>query len=405
MDAKKLLISGVLSLAVLISSTGTLFAQSFSYTVKKGDTFGEIGYRYGVSAIDIMRANNADINTVIYPGQTITVPSAGQIVHTVQSGETYWIISKKYRINLHKLLSENGASDKTILYIGDRVLIPSSSELIHTVVAGETFYIISKKYGISLLDLLELNGADENTIIYIGQKIKIPVSYLNGAEPSKPYVTYTSYTVQKNDNIWNIAIKFGLPYYELLNANGLNESSQLSVGSILKIPVHHIPVKDTPGAKYGEFLEWWSEAQYVIPRESSFTVVDFYTGKSFKAKRTGGANHADCETLTLEDTEKMKEIWGGEFSWVRRPVTIMVNGRKIAASATAMPHAGNDSVPGGVWADWRSGNYPSGTNYDWIKNNGAHGHFDIHFLNSTRHKDGQLDTKHQSCVEVAAGIK
>jgi len=31
----------------------------------------------------------------------------------------------------------------------------------------------------------------------------------------------------------------------------------------------------------------------------------------------------------------MKEIWGG-FSWVRRPVIIKYNGRKIAASMTAM---------------------------------------------------------------------
>jgi len=42
----------------------------------------------------------------------------------------------------------------------------------------------------------------------------------------------------------------------------------------------------------------------------------------------------DCETLTVKDTNIMKEIWGG-FSWVRRPVIIKYNGRKIAASMTA----------------------------------------------------------------------
>jgi len=47
---------------------------------------------------------------------------------------------------------------------------------------------------------------------------------------------------------------------------------------------------------------------------STFEVVDFYTGKSFFVKRTGGSNHADCETLTVKDTNIMKEIWGG-FSW------------------------------------------------------------------------------------------
>jgi len=31
------------------------------------------------------------------------------------------------------------------------------------------------------------------------------------------------------------------------------------------------------------------------------------------------------------------------------------------------------------------------------------GHFDIHFLNSTRHKDGEVDWSHQANVRIAAG--
>jgi len=258
----------VLSASILIGSAGTVFAQDIAYTVKPGDTFGKISNKYGISAIDLMRVNNADINTVIYPGQVITVPSVSQTVHTVQSGETYWTISKKYGVDFYRLLSANNATDKSTLNIGDRVIIPSASPsasvLTHTVKAGETFYIISEKYNVNLLDLLALNGANERTVLNIGQKIKIPSSSSNGTTASKPYVTYTNYTVQKNDNIWSIALKFGLPFSELLSANGLNESSQLKVVSILKIPVHHVPVKSTPGVKYGELLDWWSEAQYGI---------------------------------------------------------------------------------------------------------------------------------------------
>lgn len=52
---------------------------------------------------------------------------------------------------------------------------------------------------------------------------------------------------------------------------------------------------------------------------------------------------------------------------------------------------------------WRSGDYGPGINYDKIKGNGADGHFDIHFLNSVRHKDGQVDVEHQAMVRIAAG--
>jgi hypothetical protein len=192
---------------------------------------------------------------------------------------------------------------------------------------------------------------------------------------------------------------------ELLRANNLTESSWVNIGDVLKIPVHNIPVKATPGPQYGEALDWWTEAQYLIPVGSDFQVVDFNTGKSFNVRRTTGANHADCETLTLADTNIMKEIWGGSFSWTSRPILIKYNGRQIAASMSSMPHAGNDAAAAGLWTSWRSEGYGAGTNFDWIKGNGIDGHFDIHFLNSTAHNTGLVNVSHQLNVKTAAGIK
>ncbi len=200
-------------------------------------------------------------------------------------------------------------------------------------------------------------------------------------------------------------MKFGIPQEELIKANSSINPNSLVIGQTLRIPVHHVPVKPTPGPQYGELLNWWTEAQYVIPVNAEFKVVDFYTGKIFSAKRTTGANHADCEPLTKTDANTMKQIWGGSFSWKSRPVVIQYNGRKIAASATSMPHAGNDSAPGGQYTSWRSDNYGPGINYDWVKNNGFDGHFDIHFEGSTRHNNGQLDATHQNNIKIAAGLK
>ena len=143
-------------------------------------------------------------------------------------------------------------------------------------------------------------------------------------------------------------------------------------------------------------------AQYVIPVGATFTVQDFYTGQSFKAKRTTGSGHADCEPLTASDTSKMNSIFGGQ-NWTSRPVIIIYNGRKIAASATSKLHAGNDGAEGGVWTSWRSDDYGAGYNYDWVKGNNAHGVFDIHFLNSIRHNDGKVNAAHQRNVKTSAG--
>lgn len=146
-----------------------------------------------------------------------------------------------------------------------------------------------------------------------------------------------------------------------------------------------------------ELLDWWGSGRDVFDKGLVAIVEDIETGKSFKIERTGGTNHADCETLKKEDTNILKSIWGG-FSWDRRPVIVTVNGRRLAASMSGMPHAGRDDAPAHEYINNRSGNYGRGENFDLIKNNGMDGHFDIHLLNSTRHLDEKKDPEHQANV-------
>lgn len=230
----------------------------------------------------------------------------------------------------------------------------------HTVKKGESFWKISQKYGVSLDSVLKENRATGKTIIYPGQIVQIP--------EKKDTVSVNRGTIDR-------------------------ESSK-----------EEIKLKTTEDSKYGEYVSWFGGAENIIPRGSDFKVIDFNTGKSFMVRRTIGTNHADCETLTKDDTNIMKSIWGG-FSWVRRPAIVEYNGRRIAASVTFMPHAGLDSVAGGITTKNRSGGYGRGINLDYIKGNGIDGHFDIHFAASTRHMDGKQDPQHQKMIKEAAGIK
>ncbi|MEW9095763.1 MAG: hypothetical protein AB2417_11845 [Clostridiaceae bacterium] len=155
-------------------------------------------------------------------------------------------------------------------------------------------------------------------------------------------------------------------------------------------------------SKYGELLDWWESVQNIFPNGSVAQVTDLNTGKSFNVKRTFGTNHADAEALTPSDTDIIKSIWGG-FSWERRPVIVTVNEKRIAASMAAMPHAGVDSAPAVATVQNRSDGYGTGENLDAVKDNGMDGVVDIHFLNSTRHKDGREDPDHQQAILRAAG--
>lgn len=308
----------------------------------------------------------------------MTVTVFGKTVYySVQPGDYYWLISQKYNLDLNQLMSDNNGYSNPYLNVGQnlKVTYDDSNRILHRVEAGHTFWKISDYYKVDLSQLMALNNADYATYLSVGELVIVPKNQTQGA-----YITYTSYTVKQGDIIWDIAIKFGIPFAELLDVNGLTEYSAIYPGMVLKVPVHHVPVKSTPGGQYGEYLDWWTEAQYVAPIGKAFTVRDYYSGKTWKMKRTIGANHADCEPVTYQDSETIKSVWGGSFSWTRRPVLIWVDDRQVAASMSAMPH-----------------------DIQYITSNGVTGHMDIHFANSTRHSNGQIDYDHQYNIKVAAG--
>ncbi|MEK3885574.1 hypothetical protein [Paenibacillus sp. PL2-23] len=130
---------------------------------------------------------------------------------------------------------------------------------------------------------------------------------------------------------------------------------------------------------YGELLSW-EEASHIIPRKAKLKVIDLESGLVFNAQRRAGSSHADVQPLTKSDTEIMKQIYNGEWSWHRRAIIVEANGRKLAASMHGMPHGG-----------------------DGIPDNGFSGHFCIHFQGSATHGKGNIDLGHQFMVAKAAG--
>lgn len=152
----------------------------------------------------------------------------------------------------------------------------------------------------------------------------------------------------------------------------------------------------------GQSLVPWNTAKNIFSIGKVATVIDIGTGIKFNVKRTYGYNHADTETLTIEDTQAMKGAVGRSWNWNRRPIILVVDGRWLAASMSGMPHAGVDSQPANVIVSGRSDDYGSGENLDAVKGNGMDGHFDIHFLYSRTHGTDKIDPAHQEAVKKAA---
>lgn len=128
-----------------------------------------------------------------------------------------------------------------------------------------------------------------------------------------------------------------------------------------------------------EVLDWYEDnVSKVIPKGARFTVKDIGTGKTFEMVRWSGGDHMDAEPRTDEDAATIKAIYGGSYSWRRRPILIKYNGHVYAASMNGMPH-GTTTI-----------------------DNDFDGHLCIHFKNSRTHETDVVDPDHQNAVEKAS---
>lgn len=113
-----------------------------------------------------------------------------------------------------------------------------TGETIHTVQSGERLFSIARLYNVNPYAIAQLNGITAPYLIYPGQKLKIP----GGTVSATPVPNQTpvpggrTYTVQPGDNLFRIAMKFGMSMQAIAAANGLGNYNFIYVGQVLKIP-------------------------------------------------------------------------------------------------------------------------------------------------------------------------
>ncbi len=207
------------------------------YTVKQGDSLYSIAVKYGITVSDLQKANNLGTNFLSI-GQKLLIPEIIEEspipptdnTYTVKSGDTLYSIAGKHGITVDSLKTANNLTSNN-LKIGQKLIIPSSStpnnSVTYIVKSGDTLYGIASNYGVSVEELKKENNLDTN-LLQVGQKLVIPSSK-SSADTSK------TYTVQKGDNLYNIANKYGVTVDAIKSLNGL-KNNLLQINQVLKIP-------------------------------------------------------------------------------------------------------------------------------------------------------------------------
>lgn len=228
-----------------------------TYTVKSGDTLYGISNQFGVSVMDLARANNLSLTDTLSVGKTLTIPSSSgtnpnnMFIYTVKKGDSLYSIAKKYDTTVDEIIKINNLKTNA-LSIGQQLKLPENytkeDEMIlpnyinYTVKKGDNLYSIAKLYN-TTPDIIIKDNSLSNNNLSIGQNLKIRVTKDSeiieecfGEDYIPPTTEETRlYTVKKGDSLYTIARNYNTTIDKIKNLNNLT-SNNLSIGQILKIP-------------------------------------------------------------------------------------------------------------------------------------------------------------------------
>jgi N-acetylmuramoyl-L-alanine amidase len=163
---------------VAVPATVSAVAAPAEYTVAPGDTVSAIAGRHGLRTADVLAANGLGWSSVIYPGQTLRLAApaaapepapapapAAPASHTVAAGDTVSGIARAHGVDVGAMLSANGLGWGSIIYPGQTLTIPGAAPLAATPAVAVTAAPAE-------LDAEQTENA--RTIIRIGRELGVP---------------------------------------------------------------------------------------------------------------------------------------------------------------------------------------------------------------------------------------
>jgi len=296
---------------------------------------------------------------------TIGVEKASE--YEVKKGDTLWDIAIAHRVDVSDIMLSNPQLKGEMIHPGDILKIMDVRNL--TTVYTRELHTYRERIEFDT----EIKMTDE---LFVGQErvarrgqngeneVEIFITRENGEETDRGIITDTVIT----EPVSRIIERGTKPRPRAPRTTVASRGNQRP-GDLSPIPRDGVLM-----------MPWFDGVDDIFHRGMIVKVTHVNTGLTFYARRLGGRFHADSEPLTAEDTEVVRRIYGGSFSWDREAIIVEVGGRRVAASMNGMPHGG-----------------------ELIQDNNYQGHFCIHFYGSLVHETGRRCSEHQAMVRYAAG--
>lgn len=111
--------------------------DSHNYVVKSGDSWWSIAHEHHMDMYTLAKLNNQTISHVLHPGEVLRVADSGDVhkvanngnhevpyTYTVKSGDSWWSIANRYHMSMYTLAQHNGKTINSIIYPGQFLTIP-----------------------------------------------------------------------------------------------------------------------------------------------------------------------------------------------------------------------------------------------------------------------------------------
>jgi LysM repeat protein len=135
----------------------------------------------------------------------------------------------------------------TIVVFASLIATPVlAADIVHVVQPGENLYRIALRYGVTVDAIAQANGLADTGHIYVGQRLVIP----GGNNPSAPPASSSDgvHIVQPGENLYRIALRYGKTVQALAVANSIVNTSRVYVGQRLVIPGYSEPPSAPPSS-------------------------------------------------------------------------------------------------------------------------------------------------------------
>jgi LysM repeat protein len=132
----------------------------------------------------------------------VGLAEAADPVYVVQRGDTLYSVARRYGTTVNAIVQANGLRNSNWIYVGQRLVIPgagatttsgssgsSSTGSVHVVQRGENLYRIALRYGTTVQALASANNLASTSLIYVGQRLVIPGGGSTSAAPSSSSVS------------------------------------------------------------------------------------------------------------------------------------------------------------------------------------------------------------------------